>query len=244
MGERRKKEPTHSNIWWHKCTFLLQIKDWLSSRSSFPAAGIAHFSVTPAAALTAETPSRAQVRHLNCWGSLTLPRQSRSTLWVELIKGRFSSPPSVVQSIHSQWLEILDQVQHQVQHLVQPRPETDIQRSTPVKPPFPTVENLRIVTAQYIALLLLTWAYKYISLTISFPAKLPFFTLQPPTWLSMHSKEKGCMTCCSQQDTRSEKQGSQSTGTVSYCWQYTILTIIIFFFLPIRIPWREYQHKE
>lgn len=97
------------------------------------------------------TQQRAQVRHLNCWGSWTVPRQSRSTLWVELIKGRFTSSPSFVSSIHSQWLEILDQIQHQVQHLVQPRPETDIQRSTPVKPPFPTVENLRIVTTQYIA---------------------------------------------------------------------------------------------
>lgn len=177
------------------------------------------------------TQQRAQVRHLNCWGSWTVPRQSRSTLWVELIKGRFTSSPSVVSSIYSQWLEILDQIQHQVQHLVQPRPETDTQRSTPVKPPFPTVENLRIVTTQYIALLVFTWGYKYLSLPISFPAKLPFFTLQPPALQSMHSryKEKGCVTCPSQQETRSEKQGSQSTGTFFYCWQDTILMIKIFF---------------
>lgn len=44
--------------------YILAADQILSSKFSFSALGIAHFSVTPAAVLTAQTPRRAQVRHL------------------------------------------------------------------------------------------------------------------------------------------------------------------------------------
>lgn len=163
------------------------------------------FLCDPAAALTAETPSRTQVRHLNCWGTWTLPKQSRSPLWVELIRGDLLVLLLYNPSTLSDWkyeTSCLVQIQHQSNQDQRQNPEEYSSESSFSSSRKPQNSNNTIY-----CFITCIWRYKYLSLPISFLVKLPLFTLQPPTLQSMHSrhKEKGCMTCPSQWETRSGK---------------------------------------
>lgn len=123
-----------------------------------------------------------------------------------------------------------------LQHWSNQGPETDIQRSTPVNPPFPPVDNLRIVTTQDIPSLLFIWRYKIkICPSTSLcnyhspPSNLPLYkgciaeTERRVVWLALVSGKAG-----------SEKQGSQCTSTFFYCWQDIIL--VTFFFPSYKNP--------
>lgn len=185
----------------HKCTFLVQIKDWLSPRPSLPAPGVAHSSVTKAAALTAETFSTATVRHLNCWAIWTSGGQNRRTLCLELIKMRFTSSLSVVASVHLQWLEILDLLPGAGITLVQPKTRDRHPEKYSCKSSFSYSRKCQKSNIRH--------SFTHLRILKSiFAHQLSLWNCNSsPTLQRMHSrdKEKGCMTCPSQWEARIRK---------------------------------------